>query len=837
MRTALKCLFGSLLFACSFLSVFFSSGVRNPYSRPAASGALEAMRFWTEVRAYPYSDIPADKYYTAFQQARKSASNAPEPGPTTSPWQFLGPVNFSGRVISIAIDPTNPTTVYVGSASGGLWVSHSGGLQPDWHRVKTGYPVLGVGAIAINPVSPGTVYIGTGETYSHDGSVGGMVVRTTRGSYGIGILKTTDGGTTWVKTFDRTYNNKCGVQSIRINPLNPNTVFAATSEGLYRSPDAGASWTSVLTVVMAQDVVINPEDTTEVLVSCGNFASTGAGFYRSRDGGVNFAPVSGIPSYSGKALLEVYAAHPNVVYASIADSVDGSGGLWQSTDFGLNWKRISSVTVHGVQGWYSHFVAVHPADSSLVVRAGQISVFKSTNGGVTLSSSRNLWADNHNYAHHPTDPNILYVVDDGGVWRSTNFGSTFQYAGNGLQTSQFYNGSSSSATDSLVAIGSVQDHYAWIYDGTLQWLSSPGGDEVGWTAINPRSALTIYAGWRNGSGLEKSTDGGASFSWNNSGFSPVAAWNTPFVLSPSDTSILYYGGAEIFKSVDGAETWSVTNGGARLDGNPALSMAISATNPDTVYVGTAPYFVPAHLFRTTDGGTAWKNISGTLPNRYPMDLTVDPNDSRIVYAAFGGFGTGHLFKSTDAGTAWIDLTGSLPDVPTTAVIVDPLNPGMIYLGNDLGVYVSTDGGVAWSLFSQGLPEAVIVGDLAISPSNRMLRVFTHSCGVYQRRLLGQGATGVNDRGSLGPLQVVLEQNYPNPFNPSTSISYQLSAAGAVTIKVFDAIGREVTTLVNETKPAGRYTVLWDAGKLASGIYLCRLTTGDFSYVKKMVLVK
>jgi hypothetical protein len=201
--------------------------------------------------------------------------------------------------------------------------------------------------------------------------------------------------------------------------------------------------------------------------------------------------------------------------------------------------------------------------------------------------------------------------------------------------------------------------------------------------------------------------------------------------------VLYFAGLKVYKSTTAGAGWLTTNGGAALDGNPALSMAVAPSNPDTLFVGTAPLAARAHIFRTANGGTSWSDVTGTLPDRYPLDLAVDPRDSRVVYAAFGGFGTGHLFKSTNTGADWTDITGTLPDMPTSAVAVDPLHTNIVYAGNDMGVYVSTDGGSSWSGFSEGLPEAVIVADLTVSPSNRALRVATHGNGAYERRLLGE----------------------------------------------------------------------------------------------------
>lgn len=806
------------------------------------SQALLSLDLWTASRAYPNPDIPPTGYVDASlslaRMMRLGESNSGSPGP----WVSLGPTNFAGRTISIAINPLNPNMIYIGAAAGGLWRTRTGGIGGDWQHISTGFPVLGVNAIAIDPVDTSTIYIGTGEVYRYAGSTGGIVIRATRGSYGMGILKTTDAGITWSKSLDWSYDQRRGVQTIRINPLNRRTVFAATSEGVYRTTDAGATWGPVLNALLAQDIAINPLDTTLVLATCGNFASAGFGLYRSTDGGTSFTRIAGLPNFTGKAMLEIYGSNPRSVYASLADtsigsSSTGTGSLWKSTDFGATWAQLSNESIYGVQGWYSQFVAVHPTDSAKVVRGTQ-NLYRSTNGGVSSSIVSGGWADYHHYAHHPTNPDILYIVDDGGVWRSNDFGATLQDMNTGLVTSQFYNGFSCSAQDSLRALGQVQDHFGWMYTGSPVWPSS-AVDEIGWTAIDQSNDNIMYADNRGGGSMSKSTNRGLTFFSSSSGIPSggVSAWNTPFVLSTSNPNYLYFGRSIVYRTTNAGATWIATNGGVALDGNPALSMAVAPTNQDTVFVGTVPGTGRVHLFRTTNAGASWTNVTGDLPNRYPMDIAIDPSDSRIVYVAFGGFDTTRLAKSTDAGMTWMHIGTALPNVPTTAVAIDPFNTNHVYVGNDLGVLVSTDGGLTWAGFNDGLFEAVIVADLTISPSNRSIRLASHSNGVFTRKLLSTSPTSVEEHREL-PAEFTLHQNYPNPFNPSTLISYTLLKNAFLTLTVFDMAGREVSSLVKSRESAGLHTVRFDGSHLSSGVYVyCLHVEGGTSLARKALLLR
>lgn len=811
--------------AALFLFHAAERGVRKPES-------LAALDFWTNARAFPAADIPDGEYFKAYETAKRH----PALNTGNDEWQSIGPTNFSGRVISVAINPLNPNTIYVGAASGGLWRSRTGGLGGDWQRVITGFPVLGVNAIAIDPSDTSTMYIGTGEVYRYQVSTGGIVIRTTRGSYGMGILKTTNAGATWTRSLDWSYHQQRGVQAIRINPLHTRTIVAATSEGVYRTRDGGATWTNVLNVIGAHDLVVHPTDTTKILVACGNFSSLGFGVYRSTDAGNSFSRVSTLPNFSGKGMLELFAANPDIVFASLGDSTTSTGRLARTTDFGATWSIVSTEALYGVQGWYSHFVAVHPTDVNQVVRGG-VNIYKSTNGGASSSQRSGAYFDMHNYAHHPTNPNILYVVSDGGVYRSTNFGDSYQDVNAGLLTSQFYNGFSTSASDSNMALGQTQDRFGWKYVGSTIWPMG-GVDEIGWTAINQANDQFQYAGNRNGGAIYKSIDRGNAFTSSSSGISGgVPAWNTPFALSRSNPNVLYFARSIVFKSTNAAASWTATNGGAALDGNPALAIAIAPTNPDTAFVATIPTsgLGRTRLHRTTNGGISWSDVTGTLPNRYLLDIAVDPVDSRIVYVAIGGFDTMRVAKSTNAGTAWLDASGSLPNVPTTAVAFDPFNSRIVYVGNDIGVFVSSNGGATWSSFNDGLPDAVLVADLVVSPSSRKLRLASHGNGVFERKLAST-TTGVASS-RQAPLHPLLVENYPNPFNPMTTIRFAVAASSHVIVTVHDVAGRVVSELLNERVAPGAYTIPWGPTAVASGVYYCRVQAGNSTVSRKMLLVR
>ncbi len=732
MKNRLRKISLAMLFLVSVLSFVIISLTNTEINRVEVkreSGARLALQFWNRMRAYPGEEIPKSKFMEEYTSVKNRMSKTINTTMDVEPWKAMGPLNVPGRMISLAVNPQNSKTLYSGSATGGVWRTYNSTNGSNWHRIHTGFPTLGVMAITIDPADTLNMLIGTGETYGHSQSEGGLVWRTSRGSYGIGILKTTDGGVTWNKSLDWTFDQRRGIQDLAINPENSKTVFAATSEGIYRSYDFGESWKEVYSVEMAQDIVVHLADTNKILVSTGNLGSSDAGIYRSLDGGDTWNRVSGLPTYTGKTLLDIYKANPDIVFADVADSLAGKG-LYKTTDFGDTWTKIHSSDVPQYQGFFAHWVAVHPTDESKVVQAG-VQITYSSNGGVSRSNIPGPHVDHHNYAHDPNYDNVLYIACDGGVYRTTNFGESYTNIGYGLQTSQFYNGFSSSYSDSNVAMGGLQDNNTVIYNGTDDWARVIGGDGS-WSAINSLNDNIMYGSWQRGNIL-RSNNHGSTFSNIVSGIYGDAAFIAPYVISESNPSILYAGRKRVFKTENGGDNWSAISDD--IDGNEILSMSVSPQNPDILFIGTAPVATRSHIYATQDGGTNWTDVTSDLPDRYPMDIAIDPNNSGTIYIVLGGYGSGHVYKSNNGGVKWTDITGTLADVPTLSVIVDPFNSDHVYVGSDLGVFVSSDAGSNWTSFNDGLPEAVMGMDLNISHANRSLWVATHGNGAYRRPLI------------------------------------------------------------------------------------------------------
>lgn len=947
-----------VLLIAVLLSYFFSSdqNASNEINyglikeKEKKSEILEALDFWNRSRAYPNQDIPPAGYYNAFTYSKSNLIQ--QDNLATYNFEEIGPHNIGGRTLDVQFNPQNTNTIFAGAAGGGLWRSYTGGVGVSaWDQVSTGFPVLGVSSIAIVPNDSNTIYIGTGEVYNYQNEHGGLTIRVTRGSYGMGILKTTDYGITWTKCLDWSYNNQRAIQKVRIDPGNYNIIWAATTEGTFKSTDAGQTWNQMHNVLMATDVVINPINSNIVYEACGNLNSAGNGIYRTTNGGSSWVELTnGLPAnYGGKALLEIYQSNPQIIFASIGNGSSSGAGTWlcKSTNGGDSWSIINTTDYSTYQGWYSHWVGVNPTNQNLVL-AGGIDVFKSTNGGTTLTQ-KSYWynwyfgvtppggpegppdyvhADQHSITYHPTNPNIVYLGTDGGVFRSTDGGETFAGCNGGFQTTQFYSQFASSFTSSNIGIGGLQDNATAIYLGTDAWKRVIGGDGCA-CGINPNNQNIMYGTYTYLT-LYKSTNLGDNFNGITPPNSSGAGFYAPFVICRSNPNILYAGSNFVHKSTNEGSGWTIVNGGQSLDGNPLLAMTVSNFSTDTLYVTTSPISSRGNVFVSFNGGTSWTNITGILPDRYLTDIAIAPYNASIVYVTVAGYGNSHLFKSINAGQSWIDVGSSLPDAPGYSVIVDPENQNNVFFGNDITVYASTDAGNSWFEYSNGLPEASFIYDLNIVNVNHRLRVVTHGNGVYEAdidlvvpvelvfftaknennkiKLNWSTATELNNNGfeiersidnkefitrgfvkgfgtSTEPHEYAftedalngklyyrlkqidyngdynysnvieinsfyasnfeLFQNYPNPFNPITKIKFTISDLIAsetkqsqqVTLKVYDIVGNEITTLVNEEKSIGSYEIEWNASSLASGIYYYQLRAGDFVETKKMILLK
>ena len=766
-------------------------------------GALRAMDLWGDMRMYPFSTMKAASYSRALEMSRRM-SYAARGANTTAPWTDLAPKNFAGRVLSIGFHPTDPNIMWVGSAAGGLWKTINGGTGAangiNWQYVQTGFPVLGVSSIIVAP-DGNTLYIGTGELYKDPqsptlgtGVTGSGHDRSFRGTYGIGILKSTDGGNTWVKSLDFSSSATVAIMDMVIDPSNPNILYAATTQGLYRTVNAGLNWLPVSITNnprLAMDLVYKPGSSSELYATFGNFGTAGTGIYKSINANgatPTFSRLStGLPAtVTGKIQLAVTPAAPNNVYASVGHSPTGIKdveGFYRTVDNGATWSGPAASNMIGQQGWYAHDIAVSN-NSADTIYWGELDLYRAANGTTSavtfgLRSSWSSWnvnnttvgtlqegvnngyvhADIHRIVPSPHNRGTVFVLTDGGVFRSTNNCETFQTLNGGLQTAQIYASAAVSAIDPNFMLMGLQDNEGLVYAGTPGCRRVPNLGDGFHAAISPSNQNTCYIASYN-LNVKKSIDKAVTFANTPlTGFGdyngPITAcFNSPFVLAPSNPSVVYGGTALLRKSTDALGTVAVIGGTtAYVSGlySPILTMAVSSQNANKMYCSTTPStsgtFIRSKLWRTVTSSTAFTektDITGTLPDRYYSDIAVDPTNDQRIAVTLSGFNSSHVFLSLDGGNNWTDIGQGLPDIPHNAVVFDPTNRDIIYVGNDQGVYYAqgvplsgTPGAsfnLTWNSYNEGLGDGVIVSDILIT-NTRKLRLATYGRGLWERDMV------------------------------------------------------------------------------------------------------
>jgi photosystem II stability/assembly factor-like uncharacterized protein len=653
-------------------------------------------------------------------------------------WELRGPINVGGRVTDVIGDPANASKFYVGAASGGVWKTLDGGAT--FTPIFDGQGSQSTGALAIDPSDSNVLYVATGEANPGGGSV----------TYpGDGVWKTTNGGATWQHLgLDQTV----AIGRIVVDPKTPSNVFVAATgnlfsrnvdRGVFRSQDGGLTWTKVLFVsdiAGGVDLAIDPVDPRRVFAATWErirspkeriYGGPGSGLWRSTDGGTTWTRLAGgLPASTaepGRIGVAISPSSPNTVYTVFYRKADSSlDGVFRSTDGGTTWTRqtVTNLTsIIGAQGFWSGRIFVHPTNPQEVWVDG-VGLARSTNGGASFSSVAGLHADHHAQWFFPGNPATILKGTDGGLYRSTNGGTSWTHFNN-LPISQFYTVEAHPA-EPFKVYGGLQDNGVkrTTTGGLADWSNVIGGDgfEV---HVDPRSTQVIYAESQFGA-LRRSTDGGASFASATSGLSGRLGWKTPLAVDPASTgtgltSTVYLGSHLLFRSTNSAGSWTaisgdLTNGNQGVGGvvfGTITTVAVAPSNRNTIYIGTDD----SNLWVTRNGGSSYTRLDATLPDLWVTRVAVDPANDAIAYATFSGFRVdqplAHVFRTTDFGTTWTNISSDLPDAPVNEIAIDPSQSSTLYVGTDVGVFVSHDTGGTWAPLGVGLPDGVVVTDMKI----------------------------------------------------------------------------------------------------------------------------
>jgi len=643
------------------------------------------------------------------KRQRKTANHlaAYAPAGAGTPWFCIGPRNVNGRVKSIAVHPTNPDIVYAGAASGGVWKSEDGGQswRPLWDEQET----LAIGSIAIAPNTPNTVYVGTGE-WTPGWSP----------SYpGAGVYVSTDAGVTWTQ---RTAVLARRIARIVVSPTNSMHVYVAGESGFERSTDGGITWTTIHAGQIS-DVVVDPSNANTLYINVRN-----DGIYKTTDGGATWTKLTNGPTGTSADWIKL-AIGVSGTHGSNCLVAKNAGTIYRSIDGGNNWTTLAGSHGNASYHQWCSMVAIAPDDEDIIL-AGGVGIERTANGGTSwsaLSAPGGFHADHHVAVFAPSNTNIVYECNDGGVYRSADKGATWKKASHGLIVTQFYDVGSWN-TISTVLGGGTQDQGTNMTTGGLTWRNILGADG-GYCIFHPSDPRTIYAEHQN-TALRKSTDGGNTWVDITSGLSGGTPWTGVMVIDNNNPNTLFVGTTRLFRTTDGCATAWVAS--SQLLGGTVSSIAIAPSDSNRVYTGAG-----GRIFRSDDGGATspWTEKTGTLPNTRPItDIAVDRTQPNRLVVCYGGVNPGgtpnHVFISTNGGDAWTDISGSLPNISVNAVALDPNNANTVYVGTDAGVYRTTDLGVNWEVFDNGIPN-VVISDLHIDPEDNLLYAATFGRGMYK----------------------------------------------------------------------------------------------------------
>ncbi|HVS04214.1 MAG TPA: hypothetical protein VMT16_15730 [Thermoanaerobaculia bacterium] len=685
----------------------------------------------------------------------------------------IGPAGMSGRVAALAGDPSDPDTLYVGAATGGVWKSSDGGVT--WRPIFDDQPVHSIGALAVFAPSPGVVWVGTGEANPRN-SV----------SVGNGVYRSLDGGQTWTHLGLEATER---IHRIHLDPRDREVAYVcatgrawADSEerGVYKTTDGGASWQRVLYVnpqTGCGDLAIDPRNPDKLIAAMWQYrrwpyyfrsGGLGSGIYVSSDAGGSWKRLQeedGLPKGPlGRVGLAIAPSDPRVVYA-LAEAEKSA--MLRSADGGLTWAKVNEEPNVNPRPFYFAQLEVDPAWPNRVYSLDFL-LRVSDDGGKSWQPVRGaLWplvhVDFHAMWIPPGDPQTLWVGNDGGVAVSRDRGGSFRFVPN-LPLSQFYHVAVDRETPYNV-YGGLQDNgswrgpaYVWRQGGIRsdEWETVGFGD--GFEVLpDAEDATQGYSMWQGGNLMRWNLETGE---WRIVKPAPPADgeelrfnWNAGLALDSFDPATVYLGSQYVHRSRDRGLTWETISPDLTTD-NPAwqhqessggLTPDVTAAENYTTLVTIAPSgrergviwagSDDGRVHLTRDGGASWRSVEGGLrpANAWVAAIEPSPHDAATAFAVLddhrrSDFET-YLFATRDYGASWRRLPTAGVRGYALSVVQDPVDPELLFLGTEYGLWVSTDGGASWLPFRHGVETASVM-DLVIHPDEHDLVLGTHGRGIY-----------------------------------------------------------------------------------------------------------
>jgi photosystem II stability/assembly factor-like uncharacterized protein len=667
---------------------------------------------------------PKLPYLRAFRSRRKRAV-APAAAPPL--WQPLGPTLIregqtygtartpvSGRVSRVALDPGDEAHILLATAGGGVWETRDGGQT--WAPRTDFQPTLSTGAIAFAPSDTRIVYCGTGEG-------------DTSSQLGVGVLRSSDGGTTWALR-PHSLLEGVGFYDIVVDPGDADHLWAGTFRHLLESRDGGARWRAVRSGCH-WTIALRPGNPKEMLVA------SDRGLALSKNGGRTWKAIGLgglVPRGDYDRMAVAYApSDGRVVYAFAA--IGDAAYLWRrATSNGPFVRQELPDDLDVTQAWYDWCLAVQ-ADDPNVVYLGAIELYRGRRSGASwtwrnVSSRRvgdSIHPDQHAIVTSPGRPRLLLVGNDGGVFRSRDRGGSWESLNPGLGITEFEFLAQHPTSTSWI-LGGTQDNGTLRHKGNGEWEHVADGDggDCGIDEVRPDACYHSYYGM----GLERSDRRGDRDSW----FKVGPSSGLPSLFYPPFEArgrILAQAGSDLMISTTGGQPWTNVPIEQTDPGNDTYGSALAIPADDRILVGTT--YGEVYEVSLGPGGAAVRLLGQPRRAAFVSDIHVDPSNPAVIWVSYSTIGGPSVFCSRDGGRTWSSRTSDLPRLPVNAVFVDPADGNVVYVGTDNGVYRSADSGSTWTDFSSGLPNA-IVGDLVFLAPQRLLRVGTRNRGVWQVKL-------------------------------------------------------------------------------------------------------
>ena len=820
---------------------------------------LEPHDQWLVIRSYPDGFDQVEFMERLHEiEAHKIAASDNRDVELSLDWQQEGPGNIGGRVDVLTISPTDQNIIYAGATNGGVFKTIDGG--DNWTPIFDDQPYLAIGAITLDPENESIIYVGTGDRNFTGVSF-----------IGNGVYKSTDAGATW---------NSIGLEEtgavteIIIDPTNSDRIFASTlgnphvktfNRGIYRSDDAGETWTNKLIVTDSSgivDLIMDPSNPNILYASGYNrmrnyYGSTIVGpqarIYKSINGGDSWVELGGgLPTGNECRIgLAISNEDPSTVFALYVDgsSIDVKD-IYKSTNGGTTW---SAMNVHdgpgglpdvvmGNFGWYFGEVYLNPYNNDHLIIPG-VDMYQSLDGGATWDLNVPEWwtyevhADKHAIVF--LDDNSYIIGTDGGIYRTDNNGATWTDIEN-LPITQLYHIDVHPHEDGLYG-GGAQDNGSMSGNAASfnSWERLYGGDGFRVTFLDVDAGAAYYE-TQNGNLRYVPSGGGSTNVSPSTAGADRSNWDMPYYIN-EQTAELFCGTASI-QLMEGAPFGSheYISGdltrvglGGPYEGTANYHTITEIDQPlddeNLLYVGTSDGL----LWRgERDGGSwDWINITGDLPNRYVTGVRCSPNNPGTVYVCFSGYKNdediAYLYKSDDFGDTWTSVSSDLPGITVNDVLIVPGYPEDEYLfaALDGGVYFSANNGGNWDYMGVGMP-VLTVSELHLDAANEKLiaGTFSRSIWSYDVSWMEPIVVVVDDAGmEENPMMNKLTL-YPNPVLDEV---------------FFDRVEEDQMQLYSlDGKSVGIHQIIHLNG--SSKVNLSHLKTGTYIYVignKSGILIK